>query len=193
VTARERRRLLRALSKGDEGKRWKAATALVELADPKALRAVEGILQNGRDELSRGAAAYVLGFSGDSDSAPMLARVLADRNESRVVRAYAAEALGHLLQHDSVLAEVRTAIQAGLRDPAAEIRFWSAFAAGVLGLQETRPYLLHLAASDEETLPGWWSVAEEADWALRVLDGEEDPPLPGPIPVAPPGGADAGS
>jgi hypothetical protein len=78
---------------------------------------------------------------------------------------------------------VRTAILAGLRDPAVEVRFWSAFAAGVLVLQETRVHLLRLAGSDHEAVEGWWSVAEEADWALRLLDGEEDPPLPGPVPV----------
>jgi hypothetical protein len=73
---------------------------------------------------------------------------------------------------------VRAAIRGGLRDPAAEVRFWSAFAAGVLGLQETRPHLVHLADSDGDEIAGWWTVAEEAEWALRVLNGEDDPPLP---------------
>ena len=178
MNALERRRLVRALSDADEGRRWEAATALSRLDDAKTVRAVERILERAGDENPRAAAAYVLGFSGGSDAAPLLARILADQSESPVVRAYAAEALGHLLQYQPVLAEVRAAIRAGLRDPAPEVRFWSAFAAGVLSLQETRPYLVQLADTDGAEIDGWWSVAEEAEWALRVLNGEEDPPLP---------------
>lgn len=174
----ERRRLVRALANGSERERWQAATALAQEDDPKAVRAVERIFEKSGEEGPRAAAAYVLGFSGDPDLAPSLARVLADPEESVVVRAYAAEALGHLLQHEPVLAEARTAIRVGLRDSAPEVRFWSVFAAGVLGLQETRAYIVHLADTDGEEIEGWWSVAEEAEWALRVLNGEEDPPLP---------------
>lgn len=172
-----RRRLLRALARGDEARRWEAASELSN-ADPATVRKVERLLQSDADETARGAAAYVLGFCGDADVAPSLARALADPDESVVVRAYAAEALGHLLQYQTVLAEVRAAIRVGLRDPAAEVRFWSAFAAGALELRETRPYLEFLDRTDTEEVDGWWSVGEEADWALRVLDGEEDPPLP---------------
>jgi HEAT repeat protein len=178
VKTLERRRLVRALSNGDERERWQAATALAREDDPKAVRAVERIFRTEGDEGSRAAAAYVLGFSGNADLAPVLAGTLASAEDSDVVRAYTAEAIGHLLQHQPVLAEVRTAIRVGLHDPAPEVRFWSVFAAGVLGLQETRPYILHLADTDGEEIDGWWSVAEEAEWALRVLNGEEDPPLP---------------
>jgi HEAT repeat protein len=173
-----RRRLVRALADDDETKRWQAATALSELRDPRTVRGVERVLASNRDEDPRAAAAYVLGFIGEPDMAHLLARTLADREESVVVRAYAAEALGHLLQHETVLADVRTAIRVALRDEAAEVRFWSVFAAGILGLQETRSYLERLADTDQEEIDGWWSVAEEARWALRVLDGDEDPPLP---------------
>jgi HEAT repeat protein len=180
VKALERHSLLRALAGGDETRRWQAATTLsqAEEEDPKAVRAVERMLEGNGDEAARSAAAYVLGFSGGPDSAPLLARVLSDRDDSPLVRAYAAEALGHLLQHEPVFAEVRTAIVAGLRDAEAEVRFWSVFAAAVLGLQQTRPYLVHLADTDGAEIEGWWSVAEEAEWALRILNGEEDPPLP---------------
>jgi HEAT repeat protein len=174
----ERRRLVRALSNGDERERWEAATALAQTDDPKVVRPVERILRKAGDERPRAAAAYVLGFSGDAELAPMLAAVLADREESDVVRAYAAEALGHLLQHEPVLAEVRTAIRVGLRDSAPGVRFWCVFAAGVLELQELRAQIVHLADTDGTEIDGWWSVSEEAEWALRVLNGEEDPPLP---------------
>jgi HEAT repeat protein len=178
VITLEHRRLVRALADSDERKRWEAAKALSEVRDERTVRRVERVLESNADEEARAAAAYVLGFAGDSDVAPVLARILADREESVAVRAYVAEALGHLLQHEPVLAEVRLAIRGGLSDPAAEVRFWSTFAAGVLELQETRGILERLADMDHENVEGWWSVAEEASWALRVLDGEADPPLP---------------
>jgi HEAT repeat protein len=172
------RRLLRALAKGGEDERWRAAGELSQVEDPRIVRKLDDLLHGNGSAEARGTAAYVLGFCGSEDVAPSLASVLADRNEDVAVRAYAAEALGHLLQHETVVAQVRAAIREGLRDGAPEVRFWSAFAAGVLGLQETRPYLLQLADTDGEEVEGWWTVAEEAEWALRVLNGEEDPPLP---------------
>jgi HEAT repeat protein len=178
VRALERRRLVRALVDGDEAKRWTAAQALSEERDPRTVRSVRRVLEREGEEAPRAAAVYVLGFCAEPDAAPLLASTLADLEEPVLVRAYAAEAIGHLLQHEPVFADVRAAIRLGLRDAAPEVRFWSAFAAAVLGLQETRPYLLHLADTDGAEIDGWWSVAEEAEWALRVLDGEEDPPLP---------------
>jgi HEAT repeat protein len=177
VTAFARRRLVRALKARDDATRWQAATALSQVDDPGTLRRVERLLEGRGHEEGRAAAAYVLGFSGVSNVSEVLARRLADTEESAVVRAHAAEALGHLLQYQPVLANIRTAINVSLRDPEPEVRFWSAFAAGVLSLQESRPQLERLQ-SDEAAIEGWWTVGEEAEWALRCLDGEEDPPLP---------------
>jgi hypothetical protein len=173
------RRLVKALSARDESKRWEAATALSQVDDPRTLRRLERLLEgNGGDE-GRAAAAYVLGFSGETDVSGVLVGRLADRDESPVVRAHAAEALGHLLQHQPVLAEIRVTIVSALRDPEPEVRFWSAFAAGVLDMQESRPQLERMR-DDGSALEGWWTVGQEAGWALRCLDGEEDPPLPEP-------------
>ena len=172
-----RRRLVRALKGRDEAKRWAAATALSQVDDPRTLRRIERLLEGRGPDQGRAAAAYVLGFSGESEVSEVLARRLADRDESPVVRAHAAEALGHLLQYQPVLAEIRTAIVSCLRDPDPDVRFWCAFAAGVLDLQESRPLLERMKA-DEASVEGWWTVGEEAEWALRCLDGEEDPPLP---------------
>jgi HEAT repeat protein len=177
MTAFGRRRLVRALSARDEAKRWRAATELSHVDDPRTLRRVERLLESRGPAEGRAAAAYVLGFSGTSDVSGVLVRRLADPEESPVVRAHAAEALGHLLQYQPVFADIRTTIVACLRDPEPEVRFWSAFAAGVLGLQESRPQLERLK-SDEVSIEGWWTVGEEAEWALRCLDGEDDPPLP---------------
>jgi HEAT repeat protein len=178
MRALRRRRLLRALSARDEAKRQRAAAALLQVdEDPKTVSSIEQLLESHKHEEGRAAAAYVLGFSGAQDVADTLARRLADTEESTLVRAHAAEALGHLLQHQPVLADIRLAVGGGLRDPDPEVRFWSAFAAGVLDLQESRPHLERLRG-DEAKIEGWWTVGEEAEWALRCLDGEEDPPLP---------------
>jgi HEAT repeat protein len=173
-----RRRLLRALRHGDERARWEAAKELSSFGDEITRKKLERLLASRRDDSARSAAAYVLGFLGDVEAADELAARLADPEESTDVRAYAAEALGHLLQGEPVLAAIRTTITAGLRDPGPPVRFWCAFASGVLGLVEARPQLTRLAADDAAVVEGWWSVGEEAEWALRVLAGEEDPPLP---------------
>jgi HEAT repeat protein len=173
----KRHRLLRALRRGDELDRWEAAKELSSFDDEITRRRLERLLASRRDESARAAAAYVLGFLGNHEAADALAARLADIDESTEVRAYAAEALGHLLQGAPVLAGIRTVIAAGLRDPAPAVRFWCAFAAGVLGLLEARPQLTRLG-DDDAVVAGWWSVGEEAEWALRVLAGEEDPPLP---------------
>lgn len=178
ATRLKRRRLLRALRRGDERARWEAAKELSSFQDGTTRRKLERLLASRRHERARAAAAYVLGFLGDAEAADALAGRLADTGESTEVRAYAAEALGHLLQGEPVLAGIRTVITAGLRDRDPAVRFWCAFAAGVLGLLEARPQLTRLAGADDAVVDGWWSVGEEAQWALRVLAGEEDPPLP---------------
>jgi HEAT repeat protein len=161
----------------DEEHRWEAARALSTVRDKRTLRRVEQLLEGGGDEEGRAAAAYVLGFNGASNASGLLARRLADREESPMVRAYAAEGLGHLLQGGPVLAEIRSTIVLCLRDHEPEVRFWCGFAAGVLDLQEARPQLEQLT-TDDASVEGWWTVGEEAKWALRCLDGEEGPPLP---------------
>jgi HEAT repeat protein len=172
-----RRRLVRGLSASEDARRWAAASELARTGDARVLRRVERVLEGPGSEKGRAAAAYVLGFSGESAFASVLARRLVDPDESIVVRTHAAEALGHLLQYQPVLAEIRTAIVSSLTDPEPEVRFWSAFAAGALTLQESRPRLERLLA-DESFIEGWWTVRQEAEWALRCLDGEEHPPLP---------------
>ena len=178
MTAFGRRKLVRTLAT-DEANRWAAARELSQVDDTRTLRRVEKLLEGEGDEEGRAAAAYVLGFNGASDASDVLARRLADTDESPIVRAYAAEGLGHLLQPGPVLAAVRATIVSCLRDPEPEVRFWCAFAAGVLDLQESRPQLDQLTVDDAK-VEGWWTVGEEATWALRCLDGEEDPPLPQP-------------
>lgn len=172
-----RRRLVRRLTASDDARRWAAASELARARDERALRRLERMLEGRGSERGRAAAAYVLGFSGESAFADVLARRLVDPDECVAVRTHAAEALGHLLQYQPVLAGTRTAIVSSLVDPEPDVRFWSAFAAGALTLQESRPRLQRLLA-DDAFVEGWWTVGQEAEWALRCLDGEDHPPLP---------------
>ena len=130
------RRLARKLFSRDEAKRNRAAAALIATKDPRTTRRLERLLEGRGSDEGRAAAAHVLGFGGEAGVAGALVRRLADPEESVTVRAHAAEALGHLLQHEPVLAQTRTTIGTCLLDPEPELRFWCAFAAGSLNLQE---------------------------------------------------------
>lgn len=177
MTPLRHRRLVRRLRARDDAKRYAAMSELARVGDERAFRRLERLLEGHGPDHGRAAAAYVLGFSGRESVAGVLARRLADVEESPLVRAHAAEALGHLLQYQPVLAPVRAPIVAGLLDTDPEVRFWCAFAAGALELQESRPRLERLCP-DAAFVTGWWTVGQEAEWALRCLDGEEHPPLP---------------
>ena len=128
------------------------------------------------DDAKRWQAATALAQVDDPRTLRRVERLLEKRGHEQ---GRAAEALGHLLQYQQVIVDIRTAIVSSLRDPEPEVRFWSVFAAGVLNLQESRPQLERLKG-DEAIVEGWWSIGQEAEWALRCLDGEEDPPLPEP-------------
>ncbi len=177
MTSLRQRRLVRRLSARDDAKRWAAASELARTSDERTLNRLQRVLAGRGNERGRVAAAYALGFSGESAVAGVLAGRLSDPEELPAVRAHAAEALGHLLQFEPVLAENRSAIVASLTDPEPEVRFWCAFAAGALELQESRPRLERLR-DDDALLENWWTVGQEAEWALRCLDGEVHPPLP---------------
>jgi HEAT repeat protein len=156
------RRHLSALAAAeDEGQGTASANALAEIRTRQTRRGLERILVSGKSAEARKRAAWALGFLHDEDAAPALLRTLADRNEETEVRAYAAEALGHVApqtRHDEALA----ALLHALTDLAPEIRFWAAFALGNLGDERAIPALQRLADRDTDSVPGWWSIRKEA-------------------------------
>jgi HEAT repeat protein len=156
-----RRHLSALASAEDEGQGTASANALAEIRTRQTRRGLERILASGKSAEARKRAAWALGFLHDEDAAPALLRTLADRHEETDVRAYAAEALGHLapqMQHDEALA----ALLQALTDRAPEIRFWAAFALGNLGDERAIPALQRLADRDPDSVPGWWSIRKEA-------------------------------
>jgi HEAT repeat protein len=156
-----RRHLIALAAAEDEGQGTASANALSEIRTGQTRRGLERILVSGRSAEARKRAAWALGFLSHEQATPALLRTLGDRNEETDVRAYAAEALGHLVphtQHDEALA----ALLQALTDRAPEIRFWAAFALGNLGDERAIPALQGLADRDSESVPGWWSIRKEA-------------------------------
>jgi HEAT repeat protein len=127
---------------------------------------------------ARAAAAYALGFGFNPRSCRTLAALLADTAEDAQVRAHAAEALGHIRAVEAPSnPEVANAVLAGLDADNAEVRFFSIFAAAILGIAEATSRLQELTDDHETVL---WPIATEARWALRRLAGdpEADDELP---------------
>lgn len=156
-----RRHLIALAAAEDEGQGTASANALSQIRTRQTRRGLERILVSGRSPEARKRAAWALGFLNDGEAAPVLLRTLGDRKDEADVRAYAAEALGHMAPqtpHDEALA----ALLRALTDPAPEVRFWAAFALGNLGDERAIPALQQLAARDSESVPGWWSIRKEA-------------------------------
>lgn len=80
------------------------------------------------------------------------------------MRGFAAEALTGPGERRAV-----PGLIAALADSSAEVRFWAAFALGELADPAALSALQQLAQSDEATLPGWWSVSDEAAAAIERI------------------------
>src|SRR2546423_13591341 len=115
------RRLARKLFSRDEAKRNRAAAALIATKDPRTTRRLERLLEGRGSDEGRAAAAHVLGFGGEAGVAGALVRRLADPEESVTVRAHAAEALGHPLQHEPGPPQTRPTIGACPPGPQAQV------------------------------------------------------------------------
>jgi len=172
TTARLVRRDLRALGSTDDDARWEAAKRLARCGGWRLRVELERIAQHHSSPDARGCALWALGFRGDPRAAATLASVLADDEEDPRVRGNAAEALGHLMQLQPHNERVEQAVIDGLDDASADVRFWSAFAAATIPVQAAAPKLRALAAEDHAEVDGWWAVGQEAEWALRTLEGD---------------------
>jgi hypothetical protein len=62
----------------------------------------------------------------------------------------------------------RMALISGLDDPKPEVRFWSIFALGSPENVDLLPRLENLA-TDAALVPGWWTVGQEARWAMNWI------------------------
>ena len=105
-----------------------------------------------------------------------IVEILEDQTEDAKVRGQAAEALAGHLRRDlrSRRAQqrhkrARAALVAALEDPEPEVRLWSIFALASPENADLLPRLEKLA-SDAALVAGYWTVGQEARWAMnRIL------------------------
>jgi HEAT repeat protein len=156
--------LAAALHGPDPLLRGAAARALGGLGSPRAVPELIAVLQTDASPDTRTDAAYALGLLGDHRAVDPLLAKLADASELPRLRGFAAEALAGSGERRAV-----PALVAALGDTSAEVRFWAAFALGQLGDPAALSALQQLARTDEATLPGWWSVSDEAAAAVESI------------------------
>jgi hypothetical protein len=119
------------------------------------------------------AAAHALGFKGDKVAIEPLLNLARDTTHPDEVRSQALESLGYLAGGQPSIAEK---IEPFLRSKSIELRFWAAFSLSTVATRKQKSAIKKLellAESDHTLLCGWWTVAEEARYALDCIRGIE--------------------
>lgn len=176
--------------KGKRPSLWMPAAAAISILESKRMirPLTLLVLDSSRSARQRQAAAYALSFtwSGLADARYMSAigaafvTILQNQEETPGLRGQAAEGLAYLFgpcagaRHDRHGRAYRRAGQilvAALGDPAAEVRFWAAFALGAMRYRAALPVLRKLARTDKEMFSNWWTVGKEATDAVDLIKG----------------------
>ena len=151
---------------------WEAAKR-VRPDDVGLIPALVQQLKKAKMTLHRVAAAYALGSLGTRRGVSALEEALGDKNEWPVVRGHCAEALALLGSNRSIPLLVRC-----LKDESRAVRFWSAYALGVAGTLDRRQAAIALPtlrrlSHDNHRVKYWWSVGDEARWAIAKITGRQ--------------------
>jgi HEAT repeat protein len=123
----------------------------------------------------RRAVVYALVWLFDPRAIPTLLACCRDQQEDPVIRTTAAEGLMYLardLEPDSAeRQETEQVFLAGLTDPQVEVRYWSVYAVGGMGVVSALPLLAQLAQEDVgyDTTHDCW-IRDEAVEAIRIID-----------------------
>lgn len=168
--------LLRILRDPGVQARWQLLRPFSHLRGERVFRTLTKLVRNDPDPEVREQAAHQLAWLFDERVYEPLLDVLQNREEMPRVRAQAAEGLGMLLDcadaRNRRFRQAASSLITALQDPAPEVRFWSAYALGVMRARAALPELQHLAATDDAMCAGWWLVREEAsDAAAYILGG----------------------
>lgn len=110
------------------------------------------------------AAVYALGHLGARRSVALLIGTLRSKARPPRIRAAAAEALGEIGDQ-----RAEAALRCALSDRAAEVRFFSAFALGLIGSEDSLAELARVARTDAGVVPTYGAVATEARRARREI------------------------
>ena len=156
--------LLTALQAEESSVRCQAALALGTLGNPTSLPHLLTALNEDEDITVRNVAAQALGSLRGIKAFEPLIKILEDQQEPPQLRGHAAEALSTLRDDRAVIPLIKA-----LRDDSAEVRFWSAFALGQLGVSEALPELKRLATTDTAIVPGWGAVKQEVEEAIKAI------------------------
>jgi HEAT repeat protein len=182
--------VLLAVLKGKRPSLWmSAAVAISQLESKRTIRSlIQLMLDPSRSARQRQAAAYALSFtwSGLADVRYMTSigkafvTILQNQHESPGLRGQVAEGLAYLHGPCAGAArdrrrraywEAGQILITALGDPAAEVRFWSAFALGSIRYRAALPVLRKLARRDKGRFGNWWTVGEEAADAADHING----------------------
>jgi HEAT repeat protein len=159
--------LFKALTDPNASLRAAAARMIGESGITESIGRLVALLQGDPEPKVRKDVAYALGQLGDATAVKPVVAALKD--ESPMVRGMAAEALAYI-RDISVMGPLLETLQ----DPSAEVRYWGAFAVGQIGGEDSIPALQHLADSDDEIAPGYGSVRDEAEEAIRNIQERKD-------------------
>jgi HEAT repeat protein len=182
--------VLLAVLKGKRPSLWMpAAAAISQLESKRTIRPlIQLMLDPSRSARQRQAAAYALSFTwtGLADVRYMTSigeafvAILQNRHESPGLRGQVAEGLAYLHgpcagaardRRRRAYREAGQVLITTLGDPAAEVRFWSAFALGSMRCREALPVLRKVARADKGRFGNWWTVGEEAADAVDHING----------------------
>jgi len=162
---------------------WETALTMEWFGDLAFVRPLVDALYDANPH-RRHAAARGLGWIPDAGrrAAKGLIRALSDPSQPQPVREEAAESLAYLNYAPAIPVLISV-----LDEPDVRMRFWAVFALGGIGQSQTctsRVWRERLSAdaqvvealekmlSDNEVVPGWWSVGREALAMLGHLDPE---------------------
>ncbi len=185
--------VLLAVLRGTRPALWMVSAVALTLLESKrpTRRLLEMVLDETLPAEQHYAATYALGFTSAALTDPRYGeaiagafmRLLGNPVATPRVRGVAAEGLGNLLGAcfgtrtlpTQATTRARQCLEASLRDPEPEVRFWSAFALGAFGDRAALPALRSVANQDEGRFGNWWTVGEEASDAIDRIEGREPP------------------
>ena len=176
--------VLISLLSGQRSELWmQVAVSLSVIATEKHLIFLSSILATSSDPVQRSSVVYALSFlsncEGNQEVINTLTDIAANNSEAPSVRAQASEGLGNQLSQKSLPTLYQRAVSViiqALDNSEAEVRFWDCFAVAAIKIKEALPKLQVLAQTDRTIVAGWWSVGEEAEDSITLMNGG-DPPL----------------
>lgn len=167
--------LVRALEDDDADVRAQAANSLAAIGDAAAVEPLIRTFQHDSSPWAREMAINALWLIGDPAPLQPLIDTLLDHEEPPGVRSACAEALGELACAEALdepgKKAALAALLSALQDEATKVRFFAAFALGLLRDAAAIPALQHVVATDEGTDPRRGSVRDEAIEAIALIEG----------------------